>query len=215
MQSLTWSRFTSAPPVFPVHKKLLCARSEYFRAAFEGRFKEAKGKEMTVDTDPETFAAFINWVYTGTFELSANRSGFGMGNSDMRNHIKAYIVADKCESSAFRRVVFDAIFPAIKAGNMTYSNNRFVFDSLPEPSGLRKFCLDYLYHRWPLSNDQHLNHALNWWPREIATSVIFHKTTHNRERCKRPLYERSNVCDYHEHKDEEEGKACEAACKKS
>ncbi len=49
---------------FAVHKKLLCARSEYFDKAFNSGFKEAQdGVIHLVEEDPEMFDLLINYFY--------------------------------------------------------------------------------------------------------------------------------------------------------
>lgn len=54
--------------VFTVHKNLLCARSDYFKAAFTGTFTEAREGRITLeDEDPDTFRRFWSWLYTGNF----------------------------------------------------------------------------------------------------------------------------------------------------
>jgi len=50
--------------VFSVHKELLCDRSEFFRAACNGQFKEAEGVVNLPEQDPTTFKHFIYWLYT-------------------------------------------------------------------------------------------------------------------------------------------------------
>lgn len=47
-----------------MHKELLCDRSEFFRAACNGHFKEAEGVVNLPEQDPATFKHFIYWLYT-------------------------------------------------------------------------------------------------------------------------------------------------------
>lgn len=47
-----------------LNEELLCDRSDYFKAAFQGNFKEASEKEVYLEEeDSEAFAMFVNWVY--------------------------------------------------------------------------------------------------------------------------------------------------------
>lgn len=49
---------------FPVHQNILIARSGFFKAAFEGEFREAKDKSIPLlDAPPLQFLRFIQWLY--------------------------------------------------------------------------------------------------------------------------------------------------------
>lgn len=49
---------------FYIHRHLLCSRSSYFRACFDGKFKEAEDKVFNLpDDDVEVFKLFIDWLY--------------------------------------------------------------------------------------------------------------------------------------------------------
>lgn len=49
---------------FCIHKNLLCNRSRYFRACFDGKFKEAENKIFNLpDDDVEAFKLFVDWLY--------------------------------------------------------------------------------------------------------------------------------------------------------
>jgi len=49
---------------FPIHKELLVYQSKHFRAAFEGGFKEAEDKIVTLtDVHEDDFRMFFHWLY--------------------------------------------------------------------------------------------------------------------------------------------------------
>lgn len=49
---------------FYIHKNLLCNRSSYFRACFDGKFKEAEDNVFNLpDDDVEAFKLFVDWLY--------------------------------------------------------------------------------------------------------------------------------------------------------
>lgn len=50
---------------FEIHKGLICSRSDFFKAALTGNFKEADGTIALPDHDPATFKYFVYWLYTG------------------------------------------------------------------------------------------------------------------------------------------------------
>ena len=49
---------------FHLHCDLLCSRSNYFRACFEGDLKEAQQSELSLPEDnAESFELFVTWLY--------------------------------------------------------------------------------------------------------------------------------------------------------
>lgn len=55
---------------FHIHKDLLCYWSKYFRNAFNGSFREANEKEITIlDVQPRIFKIFMGWLYTQNLML--------------------------------------------------------------------------------------------------------------------------------------------------
>ncbi|KAF2431833.1 hypothetical protein EJ08DRAFT_165970 [Tothia fuscella] len=58
---------------FHVHKDLLTACSPYFKAAFEGGFKEAAEKSIHIDeVTPDIFKEFLDWLYSRRLRPSAD-----------------------------------------------------------------------------------------------------------------------------------------------
>ena len=74
--SLTRSRFLydslvtvlvgSQETQFEIHRGLLCASSDFFKAAITGNFKESDQKEIKLpEQDVKIFRFFVHWLYTG------------------------------------------------------------------------------------------------------------------------------------------------------
>lgn len=72
--------------------------SEFFRAAFTGRFKEARDKTIHLrDTDIETFKAYIHWVYAKEVVLVTTEEAEAddEGQARMQKAVKLYVAADQ------------------------------------------------------------------------------------------------------------------------
>lgn len=58
---------------YHVHKDLLCDRSEYFRAMFQGGYQETQTKEVfLVDEDASAMELFVTWIYGTTLRGPAD-----------------------------------------------------------------------------------------------------------------------------------------------
>ena len=59
---------------FHLHRDLLCDRSDYFKACFEGNFMEAQQNELFLpEDDSKSFDLFVGWLYGGTLKkISSN-----------------------------------------------------------------------------------------------------------------------------------------------
>jgi len=57
----------------PVYRELLSAASPYFRAAFEGGFKEAEQRLITLDdVSKQTFRLFLTWLHAQREQSTMN-----------------------------------------------------------------------------------------------------------------------------------------------
>ncbi|KAI4616875.1 hypothetical protein J4E83_006457 [Alternaria metachromatica] len=50
--------------IFRIHESLLCSKSEYFRTAYNGRWKDSTDGVVLEDVDVGVFKLFVNWLYT-------------------------------------------------------------------------------------------------------------------------------------------------------
>ncbi|MCJ1415788.1 hypothetical protein MMC32_002121 [Xylographa parallela] len=77
--------------VFKIHKNLLCSSSEFFKAALDGKFKEAEEREINLaEEDPQTFERVVFWMYSGSL-LEKNETGMSLGYADL---VKIYVFAE-------------------------------------------------------------------------------------------------------------------------
>ncbi|KAL8759125.1 MAG: hypothetical protein Q9199_001007 [Rusavskia elegans] len=83
---------------FHIHKGLLCSKSEYFRAAFEGSFKEATEKKIHLEEDdPIIFQHYAVWIYNPEDD---SLGGATMPKLDMNGYSRLYLLAEKFGSDA-------------------------------------------------------------------------------------------------------------------
>ncbi|KAL8708673.1 MAG: hypothetical protein Q9220_006498 [cf. Caloplaca sp. 1 TL-2023] len=85
---------------FQIHKGLLCSKSTYFQAAFNGSFKEATdGSIHLIDEDPDMFQYYVLWVYNQNFQKDIEDD----------DCFYLYLMADKFGSEALQNLIMDTI----------------------------------------------------------------------------------------------------------
>lgn len=128
---------------FHVHKALLSSKSKYFKAAFEGSFKEASEKKIRLrDEDPELFPHYILWVYNYAVELPGpdDEADFAMGE-----WCHLCVLAEKLGSEALQNLVMDKLCQHTANGMdrvVTAKTINFVWGATLPGSGLRKILVD-------------------------------------------------------------------------
>ncbi|KAF4635212.1 hypothetical protein G7Y89_g2884 [Cudoniella acicularis] len=89
---------------FPIHKKILCDRSEHFSKAFNGDFKEGLEQTMRLPKEsPNTFEDFITWLYRGNLPSWTSKK---------RNYVPLYrcfFLAEKLRIDCLCNVVIGKI----------------------------------------------------------------------------------------------------------
>jgi hypothetical protein len=109
---------------FVVHENLLTHYSEFFRAALTGSFKEAEDKIVKLgNTHGFTFECFVHWLYTQRFPDASKGDDEelvdGWGSSDdprklIDSLIDMYIFGDRCMVPQLQRVALDHLYRHIQ-----------------------------------------------------------------------------------------------------
>ncbi|TIA22398.1 hypothetical protein D6C81_03415 [Aureobasidium pullulans] len=90
---------------YSLHKDLLCFYSDYFRAAFNGSFKEATdGKIELMDVEPEVFDIFQVWLYLRRLQTPENAFTCFMRLAQL------WVFGDKHQVPLLQNEVMDDIF---------------------------------------------------------------------------------------------------------
>ncbi|KAL8917909.1 MAG: hypothetical protein Q9172_005640 [Xanthocarpia lactea] len=90
---------------FHVSKELLSSNSPFFKAAFEGSFKEAAEKTIRLpEDDPNVFPDYLLWLYTGNLRSSEADTAI-----QLDGHCHLYVLAEKYGSEVLQNLVIDKI----------------------------------------------------------------------------------------------------------
>lgn len=137
---------------FQIHKQLLCSKSTYFKAAFEGSFKEASEKKLhLLDEDPDIFQFYAIWIYNPNLEICGNNGE----EMDINVCCRLYILADKLGSQDLQNTVMDVMHKNITGSftDLKSETVNFVYNNTLPGSVLR----DILVHAlaWEMTAEQH------------------------------------------------------------
>ncbi|KAK2752412.1 hypothetical protein FQN55_007452 [Onygenales sp. PD_40] len=120
------------PSTWHLHETLICRASRFFRGAMRQPFQEAAERKVHLkEAKNDVFALFVQWLYSCSFDTSS-----------MDLLLRAYVLGDRLDASAFRTATFDRIFAL--GWSHTFSTEQLVWvteNTMPN-SALHKFVLD-------------------------------------------------------------------------
>ena len=88
---------------FPAHRSLLAARSPVFAAMLNSGLEEARTGQVQInDTDPETFALFLRFLYVGELEYDEEEAKEVVVVGAMRK--KLFVLADKYQVETLMKI---------------------------------------------------------------------------------------------------------------
>ena len=159
--------------VFEIHRGILCNLSAYFRAAIDGKFKEAQdGRIILPVNDPEIFERFQLWAYRGTLLLQ----GQEIKNLNSTILTELYIFAEARDVPTLQNAAVDALIQwevSVKkiptnALSRIYANTRVT-------SPIRRLVVDMSVNKddlsnegWFLVNEEEEDEG---WPREFLFAM--------------------------------------------
>ncbi|KAK5164052.1 uncharacterized protein LTR77_010143 [Saxophila tyrrhenica] len=120
---------------FMLHKNVVCATSDFFRAACDGNWKEATDKVIRVpEAEPSVFQFYLAWLYTDRIDLDQNFAIKGQYDAVELSQtylslLNAYIFGDIIQDVAFRNALIDKMLVLSKQT-----------DKWPHPREAAKLC---------------------------------------------------------------------------
>ena len=151
---------------FTIHKQLLCNKSPYFEAAFKGKFKEAKKKQMKLPEDDVTaFKQFQHWLYAGTPLPNADITECTSINHEWKVLVQLYILGDKYQIPTLQNAATHGIIESQHTRRQTsVASYILAYEQTTPKSQLRKLLVDIFVHT---SHDEGKDTGFN--PDRLAT----------------------------------------------
>ncbi|KAI4849945.1 hypothetical protein E4T44_01687 [Aureobasidium sp. EXF-8845] len=179
-----------------MHKDLLVYYSDYFRAAFNGCFREATdGKITLLDECEHIFEIFNQFVYS-------RRITDGVGHKlSWETLIETWLFGDKHMVPALQNALMDAMLEEGRAErSMPTALIAGVWEKTLPSSPLRRYMLDRTVYCMTFDTFRTCEHR---YPREALVDVI--GTYANKDSTKKLRFPSRGKCYYHVHK---EGEKC-------
>lgn len=84
---------------FDLYRGLLCKTSDFFKAAFEGKFMEAEGTLALPEQDLGLFKYFIHWLYTGSLRGYLYPPTKKPTLKEMKDAVEGKLLSDKGDTN--------------------------------------------------------------------------------------------------------------------
>jgi len=184
--------------MFHMHKGLLCSRSSYFRAAFDGGFREAIEKSIDMpEDDPLVVERFQFWLYYDrVLECTETETSL-----DFKTIIGLLLFSEMRDIPALQRVTMDTLILKVeKELVIPVRHLNEIFDNTTALSFLRRFVVDVTCQvdlqdkDWKLTNPDTLD---KYYPKEFLAECMLAMSL--RKGPKRGMCFWSKRCDYHLH----------------
>lgn len=130
---------------FQVHHDQLCEASAFFKAAFEGQFRESSEKTMDLpEEDEHLFDLFVQWLYRGHYEIPPK--GTEAPGERFMELVKLYVLADRYDVVDLRSLLITKLFEMYKVPNGILPGMvtvAYAYEHVSRTSGLRRLLADW------------------------------------------------------------------------
>ncbi|KAI4616874.1 hypothetical protein J4E83_006456 [Alternaria metachromatica] len=167
---------------YNLHKDIICHHSEYFRVAYNGRWKEADEGVTLEDVEVPVFNVFVHWLYTQqvpekTLDLGkiANVDGKRANYSHDDILLKACAFGNRFLATDFERVSHNHFVDhsARFACGVAYKDIIFAYENLPDDSLLLKMLVEVQSRLWDASGDDEKEEQMRIsLPKEFLIQVM-------------------------------------------
>ena len=125
---------------FRLHLDLICDRSDFFRASFQGNFKEAETKELSLPEDSvESFELLAGWLYGATLMSIPSED-------ELSAYFDLFILAEKLCLEHLQNETMDHIlrFYRLQSPKVAAQKLRSIYDSTSAKNPLNLFIIKYV-----------------------------------------------------------------------
>ncbi|KAI4727085.1 hypothetical protein E4T49_05135 [Aureobasidium sp. EXF-10728] len=183
---------------YTLHKELLCFYSDFFRAAFNGSFKEATERKIELpETEAEVFEAFQAWLYTQ--KLPKNEIKPAKMYPEWPLLTKLWIFGDKYQFPLLQNNVADAMLDKVDkdAESPVYVLN-LAYENTTPNAPLRKIVVDIMAYRGDMSVGGHCLDS-KYWSLQACLDAMEVMDSARAQKVPRYTMPTREKCHYHVH----------------
>ena len=132
-----------------VHKNLLCGTSSFFQTSCNGQWSESKDKTVKLrEADPESFAIYANWLYTGQLDVLHDDAGciapFQIACKATNLLTDGWFLGDFLGDQVYCNAVTDTLVDLASkySFNLSLGHVKDNWSLLPKHCGLRRLMVD-------------------------------------------------------------------------
>jgi hypothetical protein len=201
--------------LYQVHMDLICHHSEYFRTAYNGRWRESEEGVVLTDIEPEMFNIFLHWLYTQKYPDScseliriADKCMSGNGPEYREENLlvmKSCVFGDRFGAPRFKQDAHNLFVDLYQVAPF-YANVNYAFENLSENDELLRFLVDtHCLYWFPELDDEEEKTLQKQLPNSFLLQVMY-RTYEIRKNPAKTV--RLDICSYHHHMSNEEREAC-------
>jgi hypothetical protein len=202
-----------------IHKDLICKSSKYFTKAFNGGFKEAEERSITLkDVDVVTAQRYMHWLYTNSLEEEEEGDYMALDSLQPLDLAQLYVFGDRFDAPDLRNRVMQ-ILEYCRNGSVDAKVVIYAYDNLLDTAPLCRWLVRHCAHYWDPENtpedplQDELPHAFLLQVAIMCRKrlTLLRKKGTVRDRAG-GQYRHKEYCQYHDHEDHETAAACRKEC---
>jgi hypothetical protein len=160
-------------------EELLCDHSSYFRALFQGNFKEGSEKKSLLDEELFTEKAvchLIDWMYTGKLECLEDHDHNQRSSKHDASWYSLYVLADMLDMFWLAKATISRIRRCLEEGRWLPNEQeiQFVYKNTLEDSPLRERVVTELVDAYLEQTEKTFNEDAQHWTDTAAYHPDFH-----------------------------------------
>jgi hypothetical protein len=204
---------------FTVHEQLLTFYSPFFRAALKGGFAEAtKGQVRLEEVSEKTFELFVHWLYHQCFPNETDDPEFlklwyrvDSTIVSAAGLVDLHVFAEEYDVPNLKRQSIDSLFEKVNDEDQDLPSTkaiRYAFDSLDHDSSLCRLLVDAYCERCSHRGWETICEDEDFEPHPVFLKNALKRYSQYTSADLRGPGKTMVLCDYHDHKDDEERDAC-------